>query len=618
MCGIVGFISDREVMDEASLVRMRDALTHRGPDDAGVILRNGKGIPCRPGEKGTVGLAHRRLSIIDLSPAGRQPMSNEDGSVWIVCNGEFYNFADYRQELETKGHRFRSRCDTETILHLYEEYGIDETLRRINGMFAFALWDARRGQLILARDRLGKKPLFYAQPAGGLVFASELGALRAGGFVAADALDLTALDQIWSVGCTVGERTLFKSVRKLCPAQYLVWSGGQAKFHEYWDCPFGVDVRRGETDDALADELEALLTDAIRLRLVADVPVGLFLSGGVDSSVIAALAARLTGGRVASYTIGFPQSDFDEVPHAQAVADHLRLGNTVLTVNEDLSESFDRIAGQFGEPFGDSSAVPTFFVSKLARQHVTVALTGDGGDELFAGYESFRQGMRIWGSGAERRPFLRPLTVPEKLWELKLRWLGFPAAFPLLDGKLGWRGRRKLFTPAYLRAVDRRDTFRDRFIWLDRVRDADLLSRLQYVTLKTWLPDDFLPKVDVMSMAHALECRSPLLDYRIVEFAARLPFAAKMDERGRGKRILRKILGRHVPEKLFDRPKQGFGVPWEHWCRGPLGDALRERWRKLRSPHFRPDAADWLFPAGRIGVNFLQWNAFVTLRHFSP
>ncbi len=618
MCGIVGFAGRDPLLNADQLGRMRDTLIHRGPNDAGLELWGANGRACLPGELGVIGLAHRRLSIIDLSPAGHQPMSNEDGTVWIVFNGEFYNFAEYRAELEGQGHVFKSRTDTETIIHLYEQHGIEETLRRMNGMFAFAIWDARRRRLVLARDRVGKKPLYYVmRPDGALLFASEMKALLASGLVDRDAVDWVALDQVWEVGVTVGEHTIYQAVRRLLPAHYATWSDGSLAPCEYWDCRPDPAAAAGRFPESKVDELEALLCDSIRLRLIADVPVGLFLSGGIDSSLIAALTQKVSGGRIASYTIGFSQPGFDESCHAQAVARAIGIENHVLRIDEEMAGAAESVARQFDEPFGDSSAIPTYFVSKLARRHVTVALTGDGGDECFAGYESFRQALRIWGDPAQRRAFARPLRLMERLWEAKLRWLGFPKAFVLLDGKLARRKRNRLFKAEFRARVSRADMFQERMDWLARVPCADLLSRLQYVTQKTWLADDFLRKVDMMSMAHALECRCPLLDHRVAEFAARLPYEAKMDGDGNGKRILRALLARYVPAALFERPKQGFGIPWEYWCRGAMGQQLRQRWRAWKNPWFEPGAADILFPAEVIGSNFLQWNGYVTLAHFN-
>lgn len=600
--------------DRERFLRMRDAMVHRGPDGAGEIRWLENGRVASAGEPGATGLAHRRLSIIDLSAAGAQPMSNEDGTVWITYNGEFYNFQEYRRELEEKGHVFRSHCDTETIVHLYEEFGLQGTLERMNGMFALALWDTRRQELVLARDRLGKKPLYYAQrPDGALLFASEIKALLASGCLDGDDRDEVALEQIWALGYTAGERTLYKQIRKLRAAHYLVWKDGRIRTGEYWDCAFGKDVWQDRPEQDLADELEALLIQAIRLRLVADVPVGLFLSGGVDSSLVTALAAKATGKQVHTYTIGFSDADYDESNYAARIADTLGVENTRLRVDDDILQQAAGIARQYDEPFGDSSAIPAWIVSKLARQHVTVALTGDGGDETFAGYDFLRQAVRIWGRGSQRKAFRRPLTLAEHLWEARLRLVGFRRGYPALERRTPLNLRRDLFDADFLSRARPDEIFSDRWGWLERVKAADSLSQVQYLMLKTWLPDDFLRKVDTASMAHALECRCPLLDHRVVEFAARLPFSAKIAPGGRGKHLLRVILGRYVPAGLFERPKQGFMIPWEHMIRGEVAARLRGQWRTSVRPPFRPGAADRLFPEQETASNFMAWTGFATL-----
>lgn len=610
MCGIVGFVAPRPGLAETELIRMRDALAHRGPDDSGLLMWTDADV--------AAGLAHRRLSIIDLSEAARQPLANEDESAWIVFNGELYDFERHRTDLLQRGHRFRSKSDSEVVLHLYEEYGMAEALRRMNGMFALAIWDARRKQLWLARDRLGKKPLFYTLKNATFMFASEMKALLAGGRVDRQRLDPVAMDQIWNFGVTVGERTLYEEIRKLPPAHYAFFENGQFRKTEYWDCVLGTNVDENRRDEDWLDELEALLRDAIRIRLVADVPVGLFLSGGVDSSLIAALTVQLVGRDLSAYVIGFPEDDFNEAPYAEAVGRHLGLRTEVRRLDQDLFREAGAIARLFDEPFGDSSAVPTYYVSQLTRQSVKVAITGDGGDELFAGYDFIRQAARMWGPRLLRRQLLRPMAFDERLWEWKQRWLGFERAYLNLDRQLSDARRAVLFTPQFLSSVSLEETVADRRRWMARCRGRDVVSRVQYLLLKTWLPDDFLRKVDTVSMANALECRSPLLDYRVAEFAARLPLRLKFGPDGRGKRILRMLLSRYVPEALFNRPKKGFGLPWEIWCQGERGERLRRRWRAWRHPWFRPEAAEMLFPPKGIGVNFLEWTAFATLEHFCP
>jgi asparagine synthase (glutamine-hydrolysing) len=613
MCGIVGFASPQPTLARPLLEAMSAAVRHRGPDDAGLRLWRG-GHPLEDHGQADVGLAQRRLSIIDMSPSGHQPMGNEDGTVWITYNGEFYNFQDYRAELETAGHRFRSHSDTETILHLYEQHGLPGTLKRINGMFAFALWDAHRRTLLLARDRVGKKPLYYLhRPDGTLLFASEIKALLASGLVDRTRLDETALLQFWLYGYAIGERTIYRDIRRLRPGHFATWRDGHLAEQEYWDCPFGLEAEAARPLDDLADELDALLRDAIRLRLISDVPVGLFLSGGVDSSLIAALTARVAGPRLKSYTIGFADEAFDEAPHAAAVARHLGLENVALRVDAPKPEEIAAIARHFDEPFGDSSAVPTWQVAQLARRHVTVALTGDAGDELFAGYSSYADGLRLWGSRAQRRLFARPRHGLEHLWDARLRLLGPRERLNAWERVASGRVRKRLFSPALLARMAELKPYHERERWYARVAGADLLSQMQYVNLKTYLPDDILVKVDRASMAHALECRSPLLDHRIIEFASRLPYNAKIDERGGRKRLLRHLLARHVPPALFERPKQGFAVPWSRWCQGTFREDLLRRWQTLAPPGMAPGAGAWLL-GDPVPSSALAWNAFSLLQ----
>lgn len=611
MCGISGFVAKRSVFTGSMLDRMNSALSHRGPDDTGMVLWSTTGFCEGLDVPAIAGLAHSRLSIIDLSKAGHQPMSNEDGRIWLVFNGEFYNFADEKINLLKMGHRFNSATDSETIIHLYEQYGIDAALQRMNSMFAFAIWDKRTETLVLARDRIGKKPLYYVLLGdGSVLFASEIKALLKTSHVDHRKIDAVALAQFWSYGYTIGERTIFSQVRRLLPGHYGVWQDGKFTTKQYWDCPFGQDVFRDRSIDDLAEELESLLLDAVRRRMVSDVPVGLFLSGGVDSSLIAALTRKISGPSLRSYTVTFKQNEFNEGPFAQGVAAHLGLENQNIMVDEDLHPYFTGIAAHFDEPFGDSSAIPTFFLSRETRKHVTVALTGDAGDELFAGYETYQEGLRLWGNRSQRRMFARPVLGMDIIWDLKRRLTPDGKRLTVWERSLGpWR-RRRVLSEDMVNTLKGVNVYEDRERWYAQMRRADLLSRMQYVNIKTYLPDDILVKVDRMSMFHALECRSPFLDYRIAQFAARLPYAAKIDEQGHGKRILRHILRKYVPESLTNRPKQGFTVPWSKWCQGTFGAVLRERWRNLKCPYVRPDAAEFLFPSGKEGTSALQWNAF--------
>jgi asparagine synthase (glutamine-hydrolysing) len=613
MCGIVGFASTQPLLNDARLSAMRDTLRHRGPDDAGTLVWE-DGVRPVADAPGRVGLAHRRLSIIDLSDAGHQPMSNEDGSVWLSYNGEFYNFQDYRAELSEQ-HRFVSNTDSETIIHLYEEHGIRETLERMNGMFAFAVWDAPRQTMILARDRIGQKPLYYTQLSdGSIVFASEIKALLASGKVDTEAIDPVALVQFWTYGYATGEQTIYRDIKQLLPGHYAEWHKGKLSIREYWDAIFGMDEPDQRPLSEQADELEALLSDAIRLRLIADVPAGLFLSGGIDSCLIAALTSKSVGVDLNAFTIGFDDATYDESGAAAAVAAHLGVHNTILPVTEDVQPHVAHIAAHFDEPFGDSSAIPTYFLCKLAREHVTVALTGDAGDELFGGYNIYDAGLGRWGTASERRRFRRPASVAQRGRDVALRMLGTDTWLTELEMLADPRTLQAILADAVWESAHAKGAYASREQWYGRTEGADALSRMQYMNMKTYLPDDVLVKVDRMSMASSLECRSPLLDHRVVAFAARLPFASKIDAQGKRKAILRQILSRYVPDTLMDRPKKGFGVPWGEWCKGSLGDTLRDHWQTESNDMHKSAAAQTLFPTGHAGSAAMQWNAFCILQ----
>lgn len=609
MCGIVGFIQIQPILDHDTLLRMRDTLVHRGPDSAGIQLWNSQAEPRGNGSSIQAGLGHRRLAIIDLTEAGYQPMANEDGTVWITYNGEFYNFGDYRTELQSQGHVFRSKCDTETILHLYESYGIEKTLSRLNGMFAFGLYDTRQNKLLLARDRTGQKPLYYARlPDGGLIFASEMKALLASGFVDPCRLDPIGTAQFWMFGYTHGARTVYEQIQQLPAGHWAEWTNGRLAVHEYWDCPFGLEVREEKNLDSFADELEALLCDAIRIRLISDVPIGLFLSGGIDSSLIAALTAKALQRDLRSYTVAFQVASHDESPYAAAIARHLGIQNEILSVTEEMKPFFSTIARHFDMPFGDSSCIPTYFVSRAAKKHATVVLTGDAGDELFGGYDRYLIGLRILaGSDVGRE-----LTADFRWrWILRLKLFGARDGFALLFRLLGSKqARYRVFAGELLDATGARESLGERRNWHARVRRADLLAQMQYLDFKAYLADDIMVKVDRMSMAHALECRSPLLDYRIIEFASTLPRFSKIDESGKGKRILKHLLARYIPERLFLRPKQGFAVPWAQWCDVSMRQLLRNEWKDVSHPWLRPDAGSYFFPAAGPNPVDVQWSAY--------
>lgn len=588
MCGITGFWQMAGGAPEEMgprVARMADSLRHRGPDDHGIWIDAEAGIA----------LGHRRLSIIDLSPAGHQPMVSADGRFVIIYNGEVYSHEELRPELAARGVRFRGHSDTEVMLESFAAFGAERTLPRLIGMFAIALWDRRERTLTLIRDRLGIKPLYWAQRDGLFLFGSELKALCAyPGF--APQIDRTAVAAFLRHNYVPGPRTIYQDVHKLEPGCMLTLpTGGTPKITRFWDARQialgGLARPHSGSDEDFTDRLETLLQDAVGRRMIADVPLGAFLSGGVDSSTVVALMQRANTGAVKTFTIGFDIAGFDEAPHARAIAQHLGTEHTEMTVTaREALDTIPKLADWYDEPFADSSQIPTFLVSMMTRRHVTVALSGDGGDELFAGYNRYMWGQKIWRAVSllprpMRRAAAAALTAvtPE-------RWTQWGTALPktLQPPQFG----DKLHKIAALLDVDDADGLYRQLIthwdpatimpgipdargvlWDATVRKdfPDLLERMQFLDLVTYLPDDILTKVDRASMAVALEARVPLIDHRVVEFAWRLPRRMKIRD-GQSKWLLRQVLYRHVPRALIERPKMGFGVPLGDWLRGPLRD----------------------------------------------
>src|SRR5687768_14620444 len=502
---------------------MRDTLVHRGPDSPGLLV------------DGSVGLAARRLSIIDLE-TGDQPLANEDGTVHVVQNGEIYNYRELRRELEGQGHRFRTHSDTEVIAHLYEQHG-DDFVQLLRGMFALAIWDARRRRLVLARDRFGIKPLYYRATRGGLEFASELRALPRGD------VDLDALEAFLAFNSIPGPLTIFRDVRKLLPGHLLVWDGGEPTTVRYArPAPAAATELRRESDDELAEELRERLRDSVRAHLVADVPVGVFLSGGVDSSLLAALAAQETPEPLRTFSIGFAEASFDERADARRVAARYGTRHRELVLQPDGAELLPALAEAFDEPFADSSALPTYLVSRLAAEDVKVALSGEGGDELFGGYYTYSAdllALRTARLARLARPLVERLPVSTRRTSVEYRAKRYVRAahLPPLERHHGWKeifsadaraqltGRRHGWDPV--------DVLRERFA---ETEGAELLARLQDVDERVYLVDDLLVKTDRASMAHSLEARVPFLDPAVADFAHALPTRQKV--RGLGKKVL--------------------------------------------------------------------------------
>ncbi|AKJ65529.1 Asparagine synthetase [glutamine-hydrolyzing] 1 [Kiritimatiella glycovorans] len=611
MCGFAGIVKEEGAIDADVLKRMRDTMVSRGPDDEGLAVwearapRDAKGF--------SLGLAHRRLSIVDLSSAARQPMSNEDGSIWIVYNGEVYGHEEARRELKSKGHVFRSRCDTETILHLYEEFGIEGLLDRLRGMFAFAIYDRDQDALYLARDRAGQKPLYYSPQGGrGLCFASEIKALLASGAIDREQIDETGFAQFWTYGYAVGERTFYAQVRELPPAHYACWRSGRLEVRRYWRVRFEGQVSGSRKLDELADEFEARLTESIRMRLMSDVPLGIFLSGGIDSTLIAAVAAKRLGHAIPCYTIGFDDPAYDESERASAVARYLGLRHHVLRLRADRMGEFETIARYYDEPFGDPSAVPEHYVCGLARENITVALTGDGADELFAGYRTYPRFLALWGEAEDRAKMAPHAKSLNPAVRLRMKCVAPENRCHKFSQLIPDRHFFRIMSagPA-LRCFRARREERDASM-ADYVRGS-LLSRLQQLDFNHYLPGEVLKKVDRAGMAHSLECRSPFLDHEMIEFAARLPRSARLSPGGAGKVLLRRVLERHVPRELWDRSKQGFIPPFQQWCVNDNAARMQERWRSLSSPLVRRSAAGLVF-AETGGRRRLAWNAFSALQ----
>ena len=614
MCGFAGLLGPPGAAEErlATARRMAATLVHRGPDDEGSWAD----------PQGEVAFGFRRLSILDLTPEGHQPMTSPDGRYTVVFNGEIYDFAALREELERRGHRFRGHSDTEVLLAAIVEWGLEAALPRLWGMFAFALWDDRERALHLVRDRMGKKPLYFGWQGRTLLFGSELKALRAHPDFAAP-IDRDALASYLRFCYVPAPRSIHRGIYKLAPAGWITLRPGRPgelpATRHYWH-PATIALA-GERDPSrlsdadAAGALEELLEDAVRLRCVADVPLGAFLSGGIDSSTVVALMQAQSARKVRTFTIGFNLAEYDESAHARAVAAHLGTDHTELQVTpEETRAVIPRLPALYDEPFADASQIPTFLVSQLARTQVTVALSGDGGDELFGGYHRYVTGTRLWSSlGRVPRRLRQGVVlaieaVPPAAWD-RVGWLADRALPAARRGLITGNRVHKLATvlgvpdldAMYLRLVstwpDPSSVVRDGgepegpLPWRGAAAALEAPAhRMMLLDLLGYLPDDILVKVDRASMGVSLEARAPLLDHRVAEFAWRLPVRQKI-RGGEGKWLLRRVLERHVPRSLFERTKRGFGIPIDAWLRGPLRgwatDLLSEQ-RLKREGFFRP------------------------------
>jgi asparagine synthase (glutamine-hydrolysing) len=576
MCGIAGFVTqhDRRDADQARAVldRMCRAIAHRGPDDQGVLVN------------GLAAIGMRRLSIIDLA-GGHQPMSGCDSEVTIVFNGEIYNYRELQRELEARGHRFKTNSDTETIVHAYEEYG-HGCVEHLRGMFAFAIWNARARELFIARDRAGEKPLYYTTTSSGtLVFGSELKSLREHPEVGAE-IDLEGLDAYLTFGYVPDPLTIFRGVHKLPPGHYLTLKDGSVSIEQYWDFPYQETQTAPFQNEAdCVEELQALLDEAVRGQLVSDVPLGAFLSGGVDSSTIVGLMARHTDRPVKTFSIGFHEDSYNELKYARIAAQKFGTEHHEFIVTPEICEIVDELVWHFDEPFADSSAIPTYMVSKLAREHVKVVLSGDGGDELFGGYTRYALDQKRNGFGRipkmVREGIMQPLgrQLPHGAWgrnyvhnvalEPLDRYIEDVSVFTRLNKPL-------LYTPDF-RARLHESTAAARFREHAAHSRADnSLDPLLYLDSKTYLPGDILTKVDRMSMAVSLESRVPLLDHKLIEFVCtRIPASMKLNGL-ETKHIFKRAVRDFVPAEILDRPKQGFGVPIDQWINQQLRARVRE------------------------------------------
>jgi len=575
VCGIAGIVrSDGAPVDRELVARMNEAIRHRGPDEDGFYFSDG------------VGLAMRRLAIIDLK-SGQQPIPNSDRTAWIVFNGEIYNYRELRGQLEKLGHEFHTDSDTEAIVHAYDQYGTD-CPKYLRGMFAFAIWDERAKSLFLARDRVGKKPLLYAKLDGELVFGSEFTALLEHPRISR-AVDFEAIHHYLSFICVPAPLTAYRAIRKLEPGHWLLWRGGEIKTERYWELDFSKKVNIDEEE--AGERVVELLRDAVRVRLMSEVPLGAFLSGGIDSSAVVALMAQESSEKIKTFSIGFDEQDFSELHHARRVAEHVGADHHEFIVRPDAMEILPTLVEHYGEPFADSSAIPSYYVSKETRAFVTVALNGDGGDECFAGYERYAA-MSIAQKYANLPEALRNGVISNVVSALpgfdarqnplrKAKRFVAAASLPPVERYLRWvssfdeAAKQNLYSDDF-----RHETamFRTASIlepWFAKANGSGIVDAALLTDTMTYLPNDLLVKMDIASMTVSLEARSPFLDHQLMEFAASLPEKLKL-RRLTTKYLLKRVLKKLVPAENLNRSKMGFGVPIGHWFRGAMQPFLRE------------------------------------------
>lgn len=573
MCGIAGILDIKRKPENHVLLSMTGAMRHRGPDGEGIYI------------DGPAGLGHRRLSIIDLN-TGAQPMSNEDGSVWITYNGEVYNFVELRNELENRGHKFRTKSDTESIIHAYEQYG-EECVKKLRGMFSFCIWDAKKKTLFLARDRVGKKPLYYFYNKSRFVFASEIKAIIADRNIKRE-LDMSAVSDYFTYQYVLFPKTIFKNIYKLPPGHFMTVrqqpdnrADIQIDIQQYWDIKYCPDYSVSENE--WVEGLKEKLLDAVKVRLISDVPLGAFLSGGLDSSAIVAFMSRVMSQPVKTFSIGFEEADFSELQYARKIARQYGTDHHEMIVKPDAVELLPKLAWEFDEPFADSSAIPTYYVSKMARENVTVVLSGDGGDETFAGYSRYASASwfyrwtkfapyplrRIFFGGVSSlmpygmrgKGFLRHLTLSPFEYYKGMITQEDSKYFDELFNKdvvseiAGHRGEKNGILKSNNSMMEE---------FYNRYPNDDYLTKIQYLDTKTYLAEDILTKVDRASMLCSLETRAPLLDHEVLEFAARIPSSYKI-RNSQKKYIFKKTMSEFLPSDIVNRDKMGFCTPLRHW-----------------------------------------------------
>jgi asparagine synthase (glutamine-hydrolysing) len=596
MCGICGKVKfDRESPVSGTLLKaMADSIAHRGPDDEGFYI------------SGQVGLGFRRLSIIDLA-GGHQPLSNEDGTVWIVFNGEIYNYQELRQELLSKGHIFRTQTDTEVIVHLYEEFG-DRCVEKLRGMFGFAIWDERQLKLLLARDRTGIKPLYYGVTDRSLVFGSEMKAILVDPEIKREILP-SIVDRFLTFDYVAGDETLFKNIYKLPPGSLMVIQDGKSEIKQYWDLHFSPG---NLTIESAEEQLLELLEESVRLHMISDVPVGFLLSGGVDSTAMLSLAARKTDKPISSYTVGFTNSGFaDERPFARMAAEKYGSEHHEITISsKDFVDFMPGYVWHMEEPVCEPPAVALYYISKLARNYVKVLISGEGGDEAFGGYPNYRTMLLLERLKRATRPLNGALSKSVSLLHKAIPWQRLGKYLPFLDVpfesyyysrtsspfRLFNAHYREIYSDDFGRTVSKEHSVLPVTRLLQQNRSDDLLSRMLYVDTKTWLPDDLLVKADKMTMANSIELRVPLLDHKILEFAASLPSSFKVHG-FETKYVAKRCLSSQVPKEILDRKKTGFPVPYAEWLRtdlrGWVRDVLLDR-EALEREYFKKPAIEKL------------------------